>query len=255
MKRFCRMAVLMISVAASFPLSAQAAEIVVFCSTGLMSVMRALTPVFERQTGHTVKTIFIGTGLQATLEGGAAFDVAISQPDIIEGLVRDGKVVAGTVAAIARQGMGVAVRAGAPKPDIGSIAAFRQTMLDAGSIAYPDDGRSGLITSGVLDRLGIADSVRGKTLRYPAAEGPRAVADGTAQYALTVMGNILSNPGLELVGPYPPGLQYYFVLAGGVGADAREGSAGRQLLAFLTSPAAESAIRANGMEIVISPQR
>ncbi|MFL5063628.1 MAG: substrate-binding domain-containing protein, partial [Xanthobacteraceae bacterium] len=144
-----------------------AAELKVLSGNGARAAVRELASQFERASGHKVALRFeVNAELKRKIEAGETFDVAILNPPVIEDLIKQGKIVAGTRADIGRAGLGVAVRAGAPKPDIGSVEAFKQALLAAKSIAYIDPaagGSSGIYVSGLLDKLGIAADVKAKS--------------------------------------------------------------------------------------------
>ncbi len=135
MKRFC-MLVVLAGYFAGFAFAAKSAEVKVLCSNAFRVVMLEVIPRFESATGHKVIVRFMGTDLKPTIEAGEQFDVAISQSDNIESLIKQNKIVAGTNVAIAYTGLGIGIRAGAPKPDIGSVEAFKQTLLNAKAVAY-----------------------------------------------------------------------------------------------------------------------
>src|SRR5262249_35143802 len=145
-------------------------------------------------------------------------------------------------------GIGVEVRAGAPKPDIRSVAAFRQALLDARSIAYLKDVGSGIHVARVVESLGLAEAVRPKVTRPDRDVVSEMVAKGEVELGIVVITQILTTPGVELVGPLPPEIQSYVVFAAGVGARASDPEAAKALIAFLTGPAAAPAIAAQGME-------
>jgi molybdate transport system substrate-binding protein len=229
-----------------------AAEITVLCSNGLASLMQELVPQFESASGNKVAITFMGVDLKPAIESGRQFDLAISQPDVIESLVNARKITNGTNVAVIRQGMGVAARAGAVVPDISSVDAFKKAMLDAKSVAYPSDGASGIYTASVFARMGIADEMKSKTVLMNAAKLLQPVIDGDVQFGLTVIGRIVGDKRLQYVGPYPTELQKYFVLMGGIGSAAKEPLAAKGLLGFLSSPDAAATIKAKGMEQVVT---
>ena len=137
---------------------ASAAEITLLCSNALKSVLEELGPQFEKASGHKLKIEYGSTGpLKAQIEKGQAFDVAILGVDATDDLIKRGKLAAGTRADIARSGMGVAIRKGAAKPDLGTTQAFKQALLKRKTIAYSDGGLTGIYLKGLLERLGIAE--------------------------------------------------------------------------------------------------
>jgi molybdate transport system substrate-binding protein len=228
---------------------AEAADINVLCSNAIIPIMNELSPQFERATGHKLAIRYeFGPVLSREIEAGAAFDVAILSLDV-EGLIKQGKIAAGTRAVLGRTGIGVGVRKGAPKPDISTTDAFKRTLLNAKSIAH-SGGSSGLYFLGLLDRLGIAEDVKAKLKPQPGGSAAKAVVTGEAEIAVTGIVPILLMPGAEVVGWLPSELQSYVIFTGGISAAAKEAEAGRALLNFLTMPATVAAFKTKGLEPV-----
>ena len=230
--------------------AAAAADIRVICAGGITPVVTALTGEFERTSGHKLVFTFVsGPVVQREIENGASFDVAISQPEVIEALIKSGKVAAASRADIARTGVGVSVRAGAPKPDIGTVDAFRRTLLAAKSIAHSKEGASGVYFMGLLDRLGIATQIKPKLIGSPAGPGGLVspVVKGEAEMVVGTMSAIME-PGIELVGPIPNELQNWTSFTAGVAVASKDPGAAQALIRFLTAPGADAAIKAKGME-------
>jgi molybdate transport system substrate-binding protein len=232
--------------------AAVAAEIAVLSTTALNGVMPTLIPDFERSSGNKVTIAFqtSGAAKKRIEDGDAVPDIAILTGPGIDDLIRQGKIVAGSKQNLARLGMGVAVRAGAPKPDIATSDAFRRALLAASSIAYPDPaggGASGATFVKLLDRLGVADAVKGKT---KLATGPAGelVASGEAELAVQQLAELKAVPGIEIVGPFPPELQTITVLTAGILTGARQPAAAEALMNFLAAPEAVSAVMAAGMD-------
>jgi len=157
-------------------------------------------------------------------------------------------VIADTRAELVRTGIGVEVRAGAPKPDISSVEAFKRTLLDARSIAYLKEGASGLYLAGLLDRLGIADAIKSKVTRPDADVVSELVAKGEIEIGIVGMTQILTTPGVQLVGPLPAEIQSYVSFVGAVGTNSHAPDAARELIKFLTGPVAVPVIKSQGME-------
>jgi molybdate transport system substrate-binding protein len=233
---------------------AEAAEVKVLCSSAsaIVPVMNEFVPQFERTTGHKVTIRYeFGPVLNREIEAGAVFDVAILSLDV-EGLIKRGKIAAGTRAVLGRTAIGVGVRKGAPRPDISTPEAFKRTLLSAKSVAYSGDGSSGRYFLDLLERLGIAEDMKAKLKPQPTGNSPaQAVATGQAEMAVTGIAIILAVPGAELVGSLPSELQSYVLFTGGVGVAAKEAEAGRALLNFLTTPEAAAAFKARGVEPVV----
>lgn len=228
---------------------AQAAEVIVFSTIGVRAVMQELGPRFERDTGHKLVMSFdVAGALKRRIEAGESFDVAILTVPVMDDLVKQNKLVAETRVTVARGGMGLAVRAGAPKPEIGSAEPFKRTLLAAKSIAYPKEGLTGLHMASVLQRLGIADAMAPRSTLTGAGSPAELVARGEVEMAAHIIPELLAVPGVELLGPLPPELQMYIVLPGGVATGASAPQAARELLKFLTGPAALQLLKAKGYE-------
>ena len=229
-------------------LAAQASEIRLIVATPMTGVVKELGSRFERDTGHKLATKFVsGPVVKQEIEAGQPFDVAISITPVIDELIKEGKLVAATRADVAYAGVGVGVRAGAPKPDINSADAFRRALLNAKSVAHSATGASGTYFKGLLDRLGIAEQKKPKLRPMPADKIAQAVPSGEAEMIVVTM-SVIVGSGADLVGPVPPELQFYNSFAAGVGANTKEAEASKALVKFLTGPAAIQVIKSNGME-------
>lgn len=228
---------------------ARAAEIKVLSGNGARNAIAELVAQFERATGHTAAIRFeVNPQVQRKILEGEAFDVAILNPPVLDELIRRGKVVAGTRAVIGRSGIGVGIRAGAPKPDISTVPAFTRTLLSAGSVAYPEEGASGKYFVSLLDRLGITAQMKPRLRPMPGEYNVEIVADGKVDLVVVVASRIAGVKGVDLVGRIPQDLQTWIGFAGGMSAGAREPDAARALLRFLTSPAAVPVLQAAGIE-------
>jgi molybdate transport system substrate-binding protein len=231
---------------------AGAAEIKVLSAGGIRPPLEELASQFERASGHKVALRFVGGAvLKQEVEAGAASDVVIAEATVLDEFIKAGKVAAATRAEIASAGVGVAVRAGAAKPDIASVEAFRRTLLKAKSVAFSKEGMAGLHFLGLLERLGISKEMQPKLIPTVAAAPDRGalalVARGEAELAVAAIATLFA-PGIDLVGPIPTELQRYIQFAAGIGAGAKEPQAGAALIKFLTAPAAASVMKAKGME-------
>jgi molybdate transport system substrate-binding protein len=242
----------MVLMAAGTPRAAAGAEIKVLTAGAFKQVLLALVPDFERATGHkvTVQNDTVGA-LTKRIAGGEAFDLAVLTPKAVDDLAKAGKFVAGSRANLARVAVGVVVKDGTPKPDIGSVAAFKQALLAAKSVAYIDPaagGSSGIYVAGLLDKLGIAAEVKPKAKLIPGGAVAEHVAKGEAELGIHQISEILPVKGVTLVGPLPAEIQNYTVYAAGLGAQAKDGDAAKALLKTLTSPAAAEVLKSKGME-------
>jgi molybdate transport system substrate-binding protein len=242
----------MVLMAAGAPRGAAGAEIKVLTAGAFKQVLLALLPDFERTSGHkvTVENDTVGA-LTKRIEGGEAFDLAVLTPKAVDDLAKEGKFAAGSRANLARVGVGVVVKDGTSKPDIGSVAAFKQALLAAKSVAYIDPaagGSSGIYVAGLLDKLGIAAEVKPKAKLIPGGAVAEHVARGEAELGIHQISEILPVKGITLVGPLPAEIQNYTVYAAGVGAYAKESDAAKALIKTLTSPAAAEVLKSKGME-------
>src|SRR5262245_21297298 len=230
------------------PALANAAEIHVWTARAIATVLAAIGPQFERTTGHRLN-IYSGLpdDFQKRANAGDPCDVIVSGSAPIARWIKEGRLVAETRTDIARSGVGVAVRSGARKPDIRSLEAFTQSLLDAKSIAYLRVG-SGLHVADVLERLGIAETIKSKVTRPESDIVSELVAKGAVELGIVVITQILTTPGVELVGPLPPEIQSYVVFTAAIATNSRAPEAARELMKFLTGATAAPVIRAQGME-------
>jgi molybdate transport system substrate-binding protein len=229
--------------------AAQALETRVFSSAAPRGILTEIAPAFERAAGQRLVIEYaFAADLKRRIEAGGQFDVAILPPDSADDLVRQGKLVAGTRVDLGRTGLGVAVRKGAPKPDIGTVDAFRAALLAAPTVAYADGGASGVQIQGILGRLGIAEAMKPKLRPYPTGAAVEAVARGEVDLVVIGVSPILNLPAVTLVGWLPAGLQSYIVFTASIGAAARQPAAAQTLLSLLTSPAAIEFAKSQGFE-------
>jgi molybdate transport system substrate-binding protein len=228
----------------------QAAEVKVLSSNAIKTVLEELVPQFEKATEHKV-ALTLGTAaeLKVAIEKGAAFDVAIGTAAGIDDLAKQGKVDANAKAALARSGVGMAVKKGAPKPDISTTEGFKKTLLDAKSIGFVEQGNSGIYLKTLFVRLGIADQIKDKLKPLPASNpAAHAVANGEAEIGMTQISEILPYPGADLVGPLPADIQLTTVFSAGVAADSKDAAAAKAFLEFFNSSAANAVKKAKGLE-------
>jgi molybdate transport system substrate-binding protein len=229
---------------------AGAAQIKVISSNGLKSTLEQLAPAFEKASEHKLAFVWgAAVPLKAEIEKGATFDLAVLSAAAIDDLISQGKLVAATRAALADSGAGLAVRKGAPKPDIATVEAFKNALLNAKSVAYVEQGGTGIYLKALLQRLGIADALKGKVKPLP-PENPaaNAVANGEAEIGMTQISEILPYAGAELVGPFPKEIQLTTSFAAAVGTNAGEAEAAKALIKFITSPAAAEVFKAKGLD-------
>jgi molybdate transport system substrate-binding protein len=238
------------SMIASSLSAANAAEIKVISSNALKTVLQELAPAFEKATEHKlVFTWGAAVPLKAQIEQGEAFDLAVLTTAGIDDLIKQGKLLPATRANLATSGAGVAVRKGAPKPDIGTVEAFKRALLNAKSVAYVEQGGTGIYLKQLLPRLGIADALKDKIKLLP-PENPaaHAIANGEAEIGMTQISEILPYAGAELVGPFPAEIQLTTAFAAAVSANAKEPEPAKTLIKFLTAPTAAPVLKAKGLD-------
>lgn len=231
------------------PAATNAAEIKVLSTIGVRSLLQELAPQFERATGHKLTLSFdVANALKRRIDAGESYDVAILTVPVMEELIKQGKIVADSRVVVARGGMGLAVRTGAPKPDIVSTEGFKRTLLGAKSITYPKEGLTGIHMGKVMDRLGIAQVMGAKTTLTAAGSPAELVARGEVELAAHLIPELLAVSGVELIGPLPAEMQIFIVLPGGVSSGALQPQAARYLLNYLTGPAVAPVIKSKGYE-------
>jgi molybdate transport system substrate-binding protein len=251
--RMLTLGLAMVLMGAGAPRAAAAAEIKVLTAGAFKQVLLALLPDFERTSGHkvTVQNDTVGA-LSKRIASGEVFDLAVLTPAAIDDLSSKGKFVSGSRVNLARVAVGVMVKEGTPKPDIGSVAAFKQALLAAKSVAYIDPaagGSSGIYIAGLLEKLGIAAEVKPKAKLIPGGAVAEHIARGEAELGIHQISEILPVKGVALVGPLPPEIQNYTIYAAGIGAQAKESAAPKALLNALSGPAAAEVLKSKGMEL------
>ena len=233
-------------------------EIRVMTSGAFAAALRELTTEFERATKNTVVTTYGASmgntpdSIPSRLERGEAVDVVILAVQALDDLIAQGRVSAGSRVDLVRSSIGMAVRAGAPRPDIGSVDALTRTLLTAKSIAYSSSASGVYLSTELFQRLGIADEIKLKSKRIDSGPVGAAVARGEAEIGFQQISELLPVPGIDYVGPLPPGAQRVTVFSAGVAARAKAPAAARSLIAFLASPAAAPTIKKSGLEPVTS---
>ncbi|MGB9365152.1 MAG: substrate-binding domain-containing protein [Xanthobacteraceae bacterium] len=227
---------------------ARAAELRVLAGGGMAGEWALLKPRFEQASGHRLE-IFFGTtpNLIKEATSGKPFDLAVVPLEVMRDAGARAKFTAGPTIDIARVGLGVAVRAGAAKPDIGTADAFKAALMNAQSIATVPASAAGAQVMKAFERLGVSDAIKGK-LQAKGAPGEiiQAVAKGEAELGLFLI-NVLTAPGLDVVGPFPAELQQEIVYTAAPALDTKEAEAAKALIAFLKSADAIAIIKAKGM--------
>ncbi len=233
---------------------ATAAQIKILAGSAIETAMALLIPQFEQSSGHRVTFDFNGAigAMTDRVRKGEAADVVIVSRQQIEALEKENKVVSGSRADIAKVGVGLFVRKGAPKPDISSVDAFKRTMLAARSIGWNDPAAGAPVSIyliGLLERLGIADVMKPKIVAFKErSERFAAVARGDVEIGFNQISEIIAAPGVDLVGPLPAPIQNYTLFAGGTVATSKEQEAAKALVQFISSTDAQITWKAKGFE-------
>jgi molybdate transport system substrate-binding protein len=248
------------STAARAAETAGGAGLAVMSSAGFAAAYVELVPAFQRTSRTRLMTSYgpsIGTApdaIPSRMQRGEPVDVVIMASPGLVALIQQGKVVADSRVDLARSRIGMAVRAGAPRPDIRTVDAFRQALLDARSIAYSDSVSGIYVSTQLFARLGIADQVRGKAMQIQSERVGNSVARGEAEIGFQQISELLPVPGIDIVGPIPDEVQKITIFSAAVTASARQPQAARALIRYLSSPDAIPAITRSGLEPVALPQ-
>ena len=225
------------------------ANLKVLSGNGPRAAVRELCMQFAHASGHAVDLqLDVNPEVVKRGQAGEAFDVAVGNPSTIEQLIASGNVVAGSRADIGSSGLAVAVRAGAAKPDISSVEAFKRTLLAAKAVAFPAHGASGLYFVGLVDRLGLAAQMQGKLKPMAAEDCVEVVARGEADMVVVVATRIVGVAGVVVVGPIPEALQTKIGFSAGLGAATKEPDAAKALIRYLSSREAAPTLKAKGVE-------
>jgi molybdate transport system substrate-binding protein len=231
---------------------AASAEIKVLTTGAFKQVVVALIPEFEKATGHKV-VLDNGTVGQLTgrVDGGETFDVLVLSPRGIDDFIKKGKIADGSKASLAKVGVGVMVKEGAPKPEIGSVEAFKQALRNAKSVGYIDPasgGSSGIYVAGLLDKLGIAAEIKPKAKLKQGGHVSDLVKSGEAEIGIHQISEIVSESGVTLVGSLPSEIQNYTTYAVGLSTAAKDAEAAKAFIKVLTGPSLPAVLKSKGME-------
>ena len=251
MNRLSTVATALLALSGCTSLAAQdRAPIHVLASNGVKGLIEELQPRAERTVGHPLAIQFSSTAsLKQRIAAGERFDAVILTTEAIDELAKNGKIAPGTRRELARCGIGLGIRAGAPKPDIGTVDAFKKTLLQAKSITYARDGASSPYLVSMFERLGVSSAIRPKiTLAQGSTVATASVRDGQIELVLTLISEIVPVRGIELVGPLPSELQSYVNFAAGVSSQAESKSAANALVEFLAQSSLAQAYRDKGLE-------
>jgi molybdate transport system substrate-binding protein len=234
--------------------TAQAAEVHVMISGGLSAAYNTLVPQFEKATGNKVITAYgpsMGTTVNAIpvrLDRGEPADVLILVGYALDDLIKHGKAVAGSRVDLVNSKIGVAVKSGAPKPDISSSDAVKRALLAAKTVAYSDSASGVYISTEMFGKLGIADEMKDKARKIPATPVAEIVAKGEAELGLQQISELKAISGVDIVGPLPESLQKVTIFSAGIASVSKEPEAAKALIKFLASPAARETIINSGLE-------
>jgi molybdate transport system substrate-binding protein len=227
------------------------AEIKVLSSIATREAYLELVPPFEQASGHTVATTWAGTtAIMQRMAAGERYDLVMISSTELDELIRQGRIVAGSRVDLARSGIGVAVRAGAARPDIGSAEALKRALLAAKTVGYTS-GPSGVYMAGLTERMGIADEVKAKHRGVPSGGTiGTIVATGEAEIGFQQVSELVHIPGIDYIGPLPAEVQCTTTFSCGLQTGAPQPEAAKALVAHLTTAAAKDVIGKHGLENV-----
>jgi molybdate transport system substrate-binding protein len=240
----------LVTVSMMTPLAAQKAPLRVIASNGVKTFVEALVPAYERSSGRTVAVTYgTSSGLVKDIVGGAGFDAVIATVDAVDQVTKAGKVPAGTSTVIGHSSVGLGVRQGTKKPAAKTAAELKRVLLETKAITYAGNGASRPHIEAMFARLGIAETMKAKTILEQGSE--RAIARvnaGDADLLITLVSEILPAPGIDLVGPLPAEFRSDVTFAAAVGAAAADPAAARALIASLVSAGATPVLQQKGLE-------
>ena len=230
---------------------ASAVEVTLIAPGGIRAALQQMFPAFEKKTGYTVKGTFgSGGGTKAQVVKGDLFDVPVVQVPY-DDVLKSGHVVVATETPLANVSVGLAVRQGTPKPDISTADAVKKLLLGAKYIAYPAAARgaaAGVSFDETLQKLGIADEMKPKIkVAQGGAGAMKMLAEGEVDYGLTFVSEIITEPGVEAVGPLPRSISTPTFLSGFISADTKNVEAAKALLAYISGPEAAPVYKERGM--------
>jgi molybdate transport system substrate-binding protein len=230
--------------------AAQQAPIRVLASNGIRAVLKDLIPQAERAVGHPLAVEFnTSASVRRSIEANEPFDVAILASDVIESLLKEGRLAAGTRTDIGRSGIGVGILGGAAKPDVHTPDAIKQTLLNAKGVTYAAEGASRPAIDRMIQDLGIADGLKTKTrLTKATDESMEVLRAGQSDVVMTLISEILPVKGVDLVGPLQTKNQNYVTFSTGISAGSKNVEAAQALIKFITGPAVAPAFKTKGIE-------
>ncbi|HSR07500.1 MAG TPA: substrate-binding domain-containing protein [Bryobacteraceae bacterium] len=237
--------------AGSVVLSAQGKPVKLLISNGMKSVMEELAPQFEKAIGAPLAIQYSSTfGLRKKIEAGEVFDATVITSEGVTALAKQGKLAEGSSAYLGRSPLGIGIRTGARKPDIRTVAAFKQTLLDAKSITYPQDGATRGFIDDMFEKLGIAAQVKPKIILAPSSgESTENVATGKAEFVITLFSEIVPVKGIEVLGPLPGKYATYVNFTAAASSGAQNMDAAKKFVAFMSGPKTAPLLKAKGLEV------
>jgi len=252
MKKQLRHSVLIVGAFCLAVPAAHAAEVKVLTAGAFKEVVLELVPGYERKTGNKVIVDNGTTGqLKKSIADGEAFDIVVITPAVVDEMIASGKVAAGSKIALASVGIGVVVKEGAPKPDIGTVEKFKEALLKAKSVAYIDPksgGSSGIYIDKLLEKLGIADQIRPKAKLKKGGHVADLIVSGEAELGIHQISEIVPVKGVTLVGPLPKEIQNTTTYAAGMSASTKEKIAAKELIEYLSGTDAAAVLKSKGMD-------
>ena len=253
-RSFVGTAVVILTCALLTATAAPGTEITVVTSGGFTAAFLELVPQYERATHNKIVTEFgpsMGTthnAIPVRLDRGEEIDVVIMASPALDELIKQGKVRTGSRVDLVRSSIAMAVKAGAPKPDITTVDALKRTLLNAKSIAYSDSASGVYLSTELFPKLGIADQIRGKSKKIEADPVGGVVATGEFEIGFQQISELRPVKGIDIVGPLPPGAQQVTIFSAGIPATSKHSEAAKSLILWLASPAAYPAIKKSGLE-------
>ena len=226
-----------------------AAELIILSTHAVFEVLGELGPQFERASGYRLSIGFDpANAIKRRIDSGALFDVAIVTRAVVDQLAGQGVILPDSCVDVARSGLGISVRKGAPKPDIATVDGFKRALLAAKTLVRSRDGSSGIYFDALLDRLGIADEMRGKITVGGSGRVAEYVARGDVDMAVQQISELVPVTGADYAGPFPAELQLYTMFSAGVGAASKHPQAATDFIKFITAPSVGGLYLAKGLE-------
>jgi molybdate transport system substrate-binding protein len=226
-----------------------AVELKILCSNTAHALMSALVPLFERASSHRVVLDYASASIVAErIRRGETFDATVLAGPVMDKALATGAIARASLVAIARCGIGVAVRTGGRHPDISTVDAFKRALAAAKTVAYTEAGVSGMYFAGLIEKLGIAAAIKAKARTRRGGLIAELVASGEAEIAVQQIPELIPVKGIDIVGPLPPELQNITIISAGVFVKAQQPAAAVEFLRFLTTPETADIYRANGFD-------